>query len=216
MKIKNPLPGKWKAKVKGVDIPSGKEKFQFKIYGDSEISVSAENTRYNYRIGEPIRLALKIYGNVERSSLLLQATVLLPDSTLQTLPPSKDLSLVYYKTSTPGVYLFHIKISGKTLSGEPFTREILQDVVVSEKGAEFGRGKVLKAVGAYVEINVGKEVGARPGMKVFIYDRGKNLVAEGYIISTYSGKSTVELTSFRGTTAPKPGFTIELERKEGR
>jgi len=216
IKVKNPLPGPWKAQVIGVDV-EGEEPFEIKVSAETPIQIELKEVKPVYLPYEPIVFNVDIGGDIDRPSLAWEIEVITPEGKTEKVALRKNSTVTYRKTAKPGVYYFNIKVNGKTAEGEAFSRQKIKHIVVSSSGREFGVGEVIREWGGYVEINLGREIGLKPGWKIFIYDVSsgmKKLIATGLVISVDRGTSIVELDAGYGSGVPRQGNRAEMERKE--
>lgn len=217
IKVNNPIGGHWKSKAVGIDVSEQGEPFEIKISAETPIMVDIEGAKPSYYPFEPIKLKVNVTGDVDMDSISGSAEVTPPEGSSEHIILGRDFSIEYKKTEKPGVYYFNVELKGRKKDGEQFMREGLKHIVVGSTGAEFGVGKVIKRLGGYIEIDMGKEVGIRPGMKIFVFSTAKGKkekIAEGYAISVLPGKSVVEITQVWGSLRPEAGFRVEIERVE--
>jgi hypothetical protein len=217
IKVKNPLPGQWKAKVKGIRVDSRSEPFEVKISADTPIKVETREAKPVYKPYEPIKFKINVAGDVDKNSLSYGVKVTPPEGKPESIQMRRGPQVLYRKTEKPGVYYFKVKIKGEKSDKEQFMRESLKHIVVSGTGGEHGVGKIIKMMGGYFEIDLGKEIGLTVGKKIFVFvvsGKAKRKIAEGVIISVSQGKSTVQVTANWDIAAPKKGSRVEIDRKE--
>lgn len=218
IKVKNPVPGNWKARVVGLNVKVTGELFKIKISAKTPIRIETKGIKPFYQIFEPIRFKAEITGDIDKNSVQGLVKVTPPEGKTEEISLKRTMDIVYNKSGNPGVYYFDIKVKGKTKAGEQFMRETIQHVVVSSEGREFGAGEVVRSLGGYIEINLGEEVGLRPGKKIFVFitkEGTKQKIAEGFVLSVSIGKSMVELTRV-WNTIPQKGHRVEIERETGK
>jgi hypothetical protein len=217
IKVKNPMPGIWKAKAVGIEVSGGEEPYEIKISADTPIRVETKGAKPVYDPFEPIEFKVNITGDVDQSSLSSLAKVTTPEGNQEKISLKQNQVIKYPKTGKPGVYYFNIEVKGKKNDGEQFMREGLKHIVVASSDKEFGVGNIIKIWGSYLEIDMGKEIGLSEGKKIFIYTISggiKKKIAEGYVTSVFQGKSIVELTATWGSEIPQVGKRAEIDRSE--
>jgi Mg-chelatase subunit ChlD len=217
IKVKKPMPGQWKARVKGLQVHRQTEPFEVKISADTPIKVETKEAKPVYMPFEPIKFKVNVAGNVNDQSLSYAVNVTPPEGKPENIPLRKSSQVVYPKTQKPGVYYFKVKVTGEKNDKEPFMREGLKHIVVSDSGKEYGVGQIIKLMGGYFEINLGKEIGLKIGKKIYVFSisRGvKKKIAEGFVTSVSQGKSMVQLTESWALETPKKGNRVEIDRKE--
>lgn len=217
IKVKNPMPGQWKAKVKGLQVDRNTEPFEVKISADTPIKVETKEAKPVYIPFEPIKFKVNTAGNVNDKSLSYAVNVTPPEGKPENIPLRKSSQVVYPKTQKPGVYYFKVKVTGEKTDKEQFMREGLKHIVVSDAGKEYGVGQIIKLMGGYFEIDLGKEIGLKIGKKIFVFSIPggvKRKIAEGFVTSVSQGKSMVQLTASWAIEPPKVGNRVEIDRKE--
>jgi hypothetical protein len=217
IKVKNPMPGQWKTKVKGLQVDQPTEPFEVKISADTPIKVETKEAKPVYMPFEPIEFKVNVAGNVNDQSLSYAVNVTPPEGQPEDIPLKKSSQVVYPKTQKPGVYYFKVKVTGEKTDKEQFMREGLKHIVVSDSGKEYGVGQITKLMGGYFEIDLGKEIGLKIGKKIFVFSISagvKKKIAEGFVTSVSQGKSMVQLTESWALETPKVGNRVEIDRKE--
>jgi len=217
LKVDNPGPGEWKAKVHGIEVSDPKEPFRIKISADTPIKIIPKGVKPVYRPYEPVEFETVVTGEVNLHSVNMNLEVTTPEGDVDKEILGKDFEIKYKKTGTPGVYYFNLAAQGVKKDGEKFRREEIKHVVVSSEGTPFGVGQITRASGGYIWINLGREIGLEEGKKIFVYviDKGiKRKIAEGYATEVHHGESIVELTASWGMEIPESGMRVEIDRSE--
>ncbi|MBN1272953.1 MAG: VWA domain-containing protein [Candidatus Aminicenantes bacterium] len=217
IKVDDPSPGEWQARIIGEEVDGASEPFEVKVSAESPIKVSTIEAKPVYSVYEPIEFKADISGEIDAKTAKGSVKITDPEGNVETVSVQDDMKIRYEKTGKPGVYYFDIDLEGEKKDGEKFIRRGLKHIVVSEAGTPFGVGEIIKAEGSYIEINMGSEIGLKPGKKIFVYDvssGAKNKIAEGLVISTFVGRSVVELQSAWGSVVPRIGHLIEVDRSE--
>lgn len=216
-KIKDPLPGEWQVQVKGIDVDGSSEPFAVKVSAESPIKVTLTDAKAVYNIYEPIEYFVNVTGDVDSKTIKGSVKITDTEGNIETSVLKNDKKIRYEKTGKPGVYYFDISLEGRKNDGERFMRKGLKHIVVSSAGTPFGIGEIIKAEGSYIEINMGTEIGLKAGRRIFVFDvssGAKNKIADGLVISTFVGRSVVELESTWGSVIPQVGHMVEVDRRE--
>jgi len=157
--ITSPMPGEWKLRVKGVDVPQEGEDYTAMVMGIAGLTLEAYFDKDYYIPNESITiLASLLEDGSPVANAAVKVEISRPDRSTATLTLFDDglhgdgsaadgiYGNLYTETSMKGSYTFVFQASGNTSAGEPFNRTLrrslfLGDPIGSISGEVFYEGK---------------------------------------------------------------------------
>lgn len=208
VKIANPQPGVWKAKLDGIQIPQEGEPFTFEVLSDAP-NIVRINT-----VSDDKRSCFKIIDQnktLDIGSFGISASVLQPNGITANLNSGiKNLVLDFEPRGGKGDYIFNFHIRVKDKSGNDLERFLTRTVY-------FGDAKpsnisfVTEIQGSFVLSDLGLFSGNREGVLVNIYSHSGEKKASGYITAVSSSECTAEIQMIYSSSELLVGDIFELD-----
>lgn len=210
--IQQPMAGKWKAEVIAKDVPRSGEDFSFSVAAASTVFPVIDGLLGSYRPGEFVKFSL---GIDDARALTGEAYFSDPTgqiSTHQGVMDQDGLSFSIPSPTRPGTCELIIEAKAEIKDVGTVERAVIRNVVL--QGAPYvpGLGKVTDVEGSYVTVNLGRQVGVRPGIKVTIYANwgSKEISGEGHVIHVDRDRCTVDMMNMRAKM-PAAGMAAFLD-----
>ncbi len=198
-RLNDPLPGKWQARLTGVEIPGNGEPFTFMVTSDSPARFELKT---NMTDDGSVQLAL------EDKTSLADLSILKPIITVETpIHQMIDISssfrsgqLFYYPVDGPGNYRFSLSFDLPLPRNQHIQRHFSASVFVGKDAPSFS-GKIIGVLGNHLTAAIGKKSANKPGFTCKIYHDGSSLtdpVAIGYVTNVMNDFCEIEIQRFLG------------------
>ncbi|OVE79447.1 hypothetical protein BVY01_02485 [bacterium I07] len=212
VKVTNPVPGKWKANLTGLEIPSGGEPFTFEVNADAPLMVDLIDNeiapgRYEFAIKE-------IESSERLSDFVASVHAITPkNDTLNLSNQLNNRSFNFIANAGPGSYRFQVNLMGKDSRSNPVQRFIQKTVLVGDF-VPVHIAPVKYIIGNFLKADLGKQIGNRSGVKCVIFSKGGtsgDKLAVGYVTHLSDRECTIELQQFLSPKKIVVGDMIELD-----
>jgi Mg-chelatase subunit ChlD len=196
LEVNSPKAGIWKVRLTALETDPGGEPFNIRVGMKSKSPVTVKTVEpgdadglYQFDIQyDPGAISVKGFDG----------RVVYPNGTSDSLPPDSPGHWEVPKPAFGGVYQFLFYLEGVDKQGFQLKRIAQKSVFID--GPQMPNNPVIIRIeGAIGVVNMGQNVGLRPGMRVE-FRSGGNLVGYGFILSVFYEFSQVEFTEPRGRT----------------
>ena len=219
-RVANPMPGRWTATVKAVQVPANGEPFDLQIGGASPLRVDVAQAQEDTSTGTvvvPVRLRHDRGSRPRVDSLRLTVQPPSGEENLvaEQIDPFREgnLRLVHYAPQEQGDHLFRAQLRGATAQGSSFTRVQNRMVHVGAQTVGRNAGRVLGRFGGFVTISLGERNGLAPGMTVELLAAGtQEVIGAGMVMSVEHTEATVELMRLYGIAKADAGTPVRATR----
>jgi uncharacterized protein YegL len=214
LRIPSPVPGRWTLKVSGIDaLPQGTP-YEISTSGDTPIRFQVSGLDKEYKPGETLSIAVETAGLAGCNGRM---AIRKPNGEVLEISPDIDAGKVTFETSDtriPGDYNIEYHVSGQGPSGI-ISRAGLQTIRIAGQRFDPGRGNVIRVVGSYVTVNIGRKSGVRPGIQVLFYQHANSAqsIAAGYVTEVQEDHCIVELNEVKGIE-PIRGHVARLDARD--
>lgn len=196
IEVENPRTGTWKARLTAVETEPQGEAFNIRVGMKSTSPISVEMS-IPAAPEEDYSFDLR-YDAGAISAKSFEGKVIYPNGTSAPLPPASPGHWEVPKPTFGGIHQFLFYIEGTDAKGLSLKRIAQKSLFID--GPQMPHNPVIiRIAGAFGTINMGQNIGLRPGMRIEIRS-GNNLVGYGYISSVFYDFAQVEFTEPRGRT----------------
>ena len=168
-RIRNPAPGKWKAELKGVQIPSGGEPFTFYVNEDTpnKIKLNIEKSP----TGNILLMLNQNKSQVKLKKVNPQVDVTTPSRKSFNISSNFNNNRIeYFPANGKGSYRFRIRFRAIASNGQPIQRHFERSVFIGDSTLT-NAARIQQVTGNYLRSPLGKNSGNQVGIHCTIYDQ---------------------------------------------
>lgn len=210
--IQQPMTGQWKADIIARDVPRSGEDFSFGVAAASTVFPAIDGLQGSYRPGEFVKFTVSIHDAQAMTGEVFFTDPSGRISTHQGVMEANGLAFSIPSPTRSGTCELIIETQSEIKGVGPVERALIRNVVL--QGAPYvpGLGKVTRVEGSYVTVNLGRQVGVRPGIKVTVFAdwRSKEISGEGHVIHVDRDRCTVDMINMRAKI-PAAGMAAFLD-----
>ncbi|MBN1781254.1 VWA domain-containing protein [bacterium] len=210
-KLVRPQGGKWRAEIRGEEIPPGGEPVSFEVSGDTPNQIdivqhAASSGRIEFGL-------ISRTGSIRMQNIRPLIRVTTPDKRVIDISSRyADSRFSYQPVSGNGDYKFEIAFNAQDPSGNTIQRFFTRTVLVGNYKPAY-IGAVTRVMGSFIYTDLGKQRGNRPGIQCTIFDArmGQIRKGRGYVLNVQDNTGVVQLQQQFGQQPIIPNDIVHLD-----